>query len=128
MPGRGTHAQGGRTSCNGAHPPNALAELQRDLAQLGFVLSQIREIEEARQKRLEQPPETGPHAMVRHRSMACATGAVRSFPPVPRLRAPEACAPKRRRQPAAEWRESDGESESVNQHRIGTPSNFNLIH
>src|SRR4051812_10707975 len=46
-------------------PPNAVAELQRDMARLGFVVSQIREIEEARQKRLEQQPETGPHAMVR---------------------------------------------------------------
>src|SRR5437773_626330 len=45
-------------------PPNTLAELQRDMARLGFVVSQIREIEEARQKRLEQS-ETGPHAMVR---------------------------------------------------------------
>jgi hypothetical protein len=47
-------------------PPNVLAELQRDMARLGFVVSQIREIEEARQKRLEQEPETEPHAMVRH--------------------------------------------------------------
>jgi transposase len=46
-------------------PPNVSAELQRDMARLGFVVSQIREIEEARQKRLEQEPETGPHAMVR---------------------------------------------------------------
>jgi transposase len=46
-------------------PPNTLAELQRDMARLGFVVSQIREIEKARQKRLEQEPETGPHAMVR---------------------------------------------------------------
>ena len=46
-------------------PPNTLAELQRDMARLGFVVSQIREIEQARQKRLEQEPETGPHAMVR---------------------------------------------------------------
>jgi hypothetical protein len=46
-------------------PPNTLAELQRDMARLGFVVSQIREIEDARQKRLEQHPETGPHAMVR---------------------------------------------------------------
>ena len=29
-------------------PPNTLAELQRDVARLGFVVSQIREIEEAR--------------------------------------------------------------------------------
>ena len=46
-------------------PPNVSAELQRDLARLGFVVSQIKEIEKARQKRLEQHPETGPHAMVR---------------------------------------------------------------
>jgi transposase len=46
-------------------PPNTLAELQHDMARLGFVISQIREIEKARQKRLEQQPETGPHAMVR---------------------------------------------------------------
>ena len=46
-------------------PPNGLAELQRDMARLGFVISQIKEIEEARQKRLEQEPETEPHAMVR---------------------------------------------------------------
>ena len=41
-----------------ALPPNALAELQRDMARLGFIISQIKEIEEARQKRLEQEPET----------------------------------------------------------------------
>src|SRR5207245_8405143 len=46
-------------------PPNAVAELQCDMARLGFVVSQITEIEEARQKRLERQPETGPHAMVR---------------------------------------------------------------
>jgi transposase len=46
-------------------PPNTLAELQRDMARLGFVVIQIREIEEARQKRLEQQHETGPHATVR---------------------------------------------------------------
>src|ERR1700724_2967254 len=46
-------------------PPNTLAELQRDMARLGFVVGQIREIEEARQKRLEQQPESEPHAMVR---------------------------------------------------------------
>jgi transposase len=46
-------------------PPNISAELQCDMARLGFVVSQIREIEEARQKRLEQETETGSHAMVR---------------------------------------------------------------
>jgi transposase len=30
-----------------------------------FVISQIKEIEKARQKRLKQEPESGPHAMVR---------------------------------------------------------------
>jgi len=43
-------------------PPNVLAELQRDMGRLGFVVSQIGEIEEARQKRLEQQPEAAPHA------------------------------------------------------------------
>ena len=47
-------------------PPNVSAELQRDIARLGFVISQIKEIEEARQERLQQEPEIGPHAMVRH--------------------------------------------------------------
>ncbi len=46
-------------------PRNVLAELQRDMARLSFVVSQIREIEQARQKRLEQETETGPHTMVR---------------------------------------------------------------
>jgi transposase len=46
-------------------PPNVLTELQRDMARLSFVVSQIRAIEEARPKRLEQETETGPHAMVR---------------------------------------------------------------
>src|SRR5206468_7164809 len=46
-------------------PPNTLAELRRDMARLGFVVSQIREIEDARQRQLEQQHETGPHAMVR---------------------------------------------------------------
>src|ERR1700730_115126 len=34
-------------------PPNVSAELQRDIARLGFVTRQIKEIEEARQERLE---------------------------------------------------------------------------
>jgi transposase len=46
-------------------PPNTLAELQRDMARLGFIVSQIREIEVARQKRLEPQYESGPHAMFR---------------------------------------------------------------
>jgi transposase len=35
-------------------PPNVSAELQRNMARLGFVVSQTKEIEGARQKRLEQ--------------------------------------------------------------------------
>ena len=60
-----------RTSGNRAHPgghsasPNTLAELQRDMARLSLVVSQIKEIEDARQKRLEQQHVTGPYAMVR---------------------------------------------------------------
>jgi len=46
-------------------PPNVSAELQRDMGRLHFVISQIKEIENARQKRLEKEPESGPHAMVR---------------------------------------------------------------
>jgi len=46
-------------------PPNALAELQRDVARLGFVVGQIKQIEKARRQRLEEQPERGPHAMVR---------------------------------------------------------------
>jgi transposase len=55
-------------------PPNVSAELQRDMARLGFVVSQIKEIEGARQKRLEQEPETEPHAMVRHLARVVGVG------------------------------------------------------
>jgi len=55
-------------------PPNVSAELQRDMARLRFVISQIREIEEARQKRLEQEPETGSHAMVRRLARVVGVG------------------------------------------------------
>src|ERR1700720_132468 len=57
-----------------ALPPNVSAELQRDIARLGFVISQIKEIEEARQERLEQEPETGPHPMVRHLARVVGVG------------------------------------------------------
>jgi hypothetical protein len=40
-------------------PPNVSAELQRDMARLGFVMGQIRDIEDARRKRLEQLAATG---------------------------------------------------------------------
>jgi transposase len=55
-------------------PPNVSAELQRNMARLGFVVSQIKEIEAARQKRLEQEPETEPHAMVRHLARVVGVG------------------------------------------------------
>ena len=45
--------------------PNTLAELQRDIARLRFVMDQIREIEAARLVRLAQHPEQGSHPMVR---------------------------------------------------------------
>jgi transposase len=45
-------------------PPNALAEMGRDLARLHFVEGQIREIEMARLERLEQAPTEKSHAMV----------------------------------------------------------------
>ena len=46
-------------------PPNTLAEFRRDLARLAMVREQIEAIEQARLERLEQAPQTGPHAMVR---------------------------------------------------------------
>src|SRR3982074_3828675 len=57
-----------------ALPPNVSAELQRNMARLGFIVSQIKEIEAARQKRLEQEPETEPHAMVRHLARVVGVG------------------------------------------------------
>jgi transposase len=55
-------------------PPNTLAELQRDMARLSFVVSQIGEIEDARQKRLDQRPETEPHSMVRRLARVVGVG------------------------------------------------------
>ena len=46
-------------------PPNVAAELERDIARLGLVIGQIKQIEEARRQRLEEQPESTPHAMVR---------------------------------------------------------------
>jgi transposase len=46
-------------------PPNVAAELERDIARLGLVIGQIKQIEEARRQRLEEEPEGGRHAMVR---------------------------------------------------------------
>jgi transposase len=46
-------------------PPNAAAELRRDMARLRVVAEQIKEIETARLDRLEREPAPRPHAMVR---------------------------------------------------------------
>ena len=46
-------------------PPNTLEEIRRDMARLAMVREQIDLIEQARLTRIEQAPETGPHAMVR---------------------------------------------------------------
>jgi transposase len=45
-------------------PPNALAEIGRDLARLHFIEDQIREIEAARLERLNQEPDEKSHAMI----------------------------------------------------------------
>src|SRR5256885_16219659 len=46
-------------------PPNTLAELRRDMERRRLISNQIRQIEEARLKHIEQAPNDGPHAMVR---------------------------------------------------------------
>src|SRR3954469_18842066 len=46
-------------------PPNTRAELRRDMARLGFIVGQIKEIEDARQEGLATQPDPGPHARVR---------------------------------------------------------------
>lgn len=45
-------------------PPNTLAELRRDMARLGVVIDQIKQIEAARLERLDETPERRPQAMV----------------------------------------------------------------
>src|SRR3954466_8861050 len=52
-----------RTPEGAALPPNTQAELRRDKARLHFVVTQLREIEDARRARLELRPDQGPHAM-----------------------------------------------------------------
>ena len=47
-------------------PANTLCELRRDMARLRFVEDQIKQIERARVRQLEQAPEQGPQQMVRH--------------------------------------------------------------
>ncbi len=54
-----------RTPDGAALPPNTQAELRRDMARLCFIVGQIKEIEDVRQKGLATQPDEGPHAMVR---------------------------------------------------------------
>jgi transposase len=54
-----------RTPENLQIPPNTLDEIRRDLKRLAMVREQIDMIEQARLVRIEQAPESGPHAMVR---------------------------------------------------------------
>jgi transposase len=46
-------------------PPNTLAEIRRDFARLAILREQIKEIEQARLKHLEDAPQSAPNAMVR---------------------------------------------------------------
>src|SRR4051812_11285833 len=54
-----------RTPDGAPLPPNTRAELRRDMARLGFIVGQIKEIEDVRQEGLATQPDQGPHAMVR---------------------------------------------------------------
>jgi transposase len=54
-----------RTPEDALIPPNTLAEIRRDLARLAIVREQIKEIEQARLKHLEDVPQSAPNAMVR---------------------------------------------------------------
>jgi len=55
------------TSEGSPFPPNVSAELERDIARLGLVIGQIKQIEEARRQRSEEAPERGRHAVPQHR-------------------------------------------------------------
>jgi transposase len=63
-----------RTPEGAALPPNTLAELQRDMARLGFVKQQIKEIEAARLERLRQAPMDGRNAMVQQLTRVVGVG------------------------------------------------------
>ena len=60
-----TRLDGLRTPEGEPIPPNALAELRRDMERRRLVNSQIRQIEEERLERIEQAPCDRPHLMVR---------------------------------------------------------------
>ena len=53
-----------RTPEDALIPPNTLAEIRRDLARLAILREQIKEIEQARLKHLEDAPQSAPNAMV----------------------------------------------------------------
>jgi transposase len=53
-----------RTGAGEPLPPNTLAELRRDMAQLRFIADQIKQIEKTREARLEKAPREGTHPMV----------------------------------------------------------------
>jgi transposase len=55
-------------------PPNTLAELRRDMAQLRFVNEQIAEIENARWQQLEQGPQDGTNPQVLQLASVTGTG------------------------------------------------------
>src|SRR6201997_1834670 len=54
-----------RTAEGTGLPANIIEEFRRDMARLALVREQISSIEKTRAERLEQAPDTGPHAMVR---------------------------------------------------------------
>jgi transposase len=54
-----------RTPEDALIPPNTLAEIRRDLVRLAILREQIKEIEQARLKHLEDAPQSAPNAMVR---------------------------------------------------------------
>src|SRR5712671_1412150 len=60
-----TRLDGLRTPEGEPIPPNALAELRRDIERRRLVNDQIKQIEDARLERLKQAPGDGPHVMVR---------------------------------------------------------------
>src|ERR1700681_3356725 len=60
-----TRLDGLRTPEGEPIPPNALAELRRDMERRRLVNNQIRQIEEERLERIEQAPCDRPHVMVR---------------------------------------------------------------
>ena len=88
-----TRLDGLRTPEGEPIPPNALAELRRDMERRRLVNNQIRQIEEERLERIEQAPCDGPHVMVRCQSPGWRC---RSMKPHRNLsRAMKRCAPRR---------------------------------